>query len=123
MKRPTPEQQMHRPAWRDWEAEDELQDKNANVHLAADFVDEIVRLAGLADGIEEHRLLQIWSELAGEFIAKGSVPISLKRGCLTIRVTQPAMRFHLEQMRGSLLAKIQQAAGGDKIQSLRIAMG
>jgi hypothetical protein len=123
MKRPTPEQQMQRPAWREWEPEDELVDKNANVRLAADFVDEIVRLAGLADGIEEHRLQQIWSELAGDFIAKGSVPLSLKRGCLTIRVTQPAMRFHLEQMRGSLLAKIRQAEGGEKIQSLRIAMG
>jgi hypothetical protein len=123
MKRPTPEQQMQRPAWREWEPEDELVDKNANVCLAADFVDDIVRLAGLADGIEEHRLQQIWSELAGDFIAKGSVPVSLKRGCLTIRVTQPAMRFHLEQMRGSLLAKIRQAEGGEKIQSLRIAMG
>jgi len=42
---------------------------------------------------------------------------------LTIRVTQPAMRFHLEQMRGSLLKKIQQAAGNDKIQSIRFSVG
>jgi predicted nucleic acid-binding Zn ribbon protein len=123
MKRLSPQEQMRRQVRREWHGVDEALDLNANVHRAADFVAEIVRLAGLADGMEEQRLQEIWSELAGEFIAKGSVPVSLKRGCLTIRVTQPSMRFHLEQMRGSLLAKIQQAAGNDKIQSLRISVG
>lgn len=123
MKRPSPEERMRRQIRREWHGADEPVNLNANVHLAADFVAEIVRLAGLTDGMEEQHLQEMWSELAGEFVAKGSVPVSLKRGCLTIRVTQPAMRFHLEQMRGSLLTKIQQAAGNDKIKSLRISVG
>ena len=123
MKRPSPEERMRLKIRREWHGADEPVNLNANVHLAADFVAEIVRLAGLADGMEEQHLQDIWSELAGEFVAKGSVPVSLKHGCLTIRVTQPAMRFHLEQMRGSLLAKIQQAAGNDKIKTLRISVG
>lgn len=123
MKRPTRQELMRRQVRREWHGVDEAPDLNANVSRAADYVAEIMRLAGLVDGMEEQHLQEIWSELAGEFVAKGSVPVSLKRGCLTIRVSQPSMRFHLEQMRGSLLAKIQAAAGNDKIQSLRISVG
>ena len=77
----------------------------------------------MTDGMEEHRLRAIWSDLAGEYVAKSSEPVSLKKGVLMIRVSQPAMKFHLEQMRGSLLVKIQQAAANGKITSLRFTAG
>lgn len=123
MRKLSPQEQMRRRVRRELWGTDEPLDPNAGVHLAAEFIDQIVRAAGLSDGMEEERLRSIWSELAGEYIAKASAPVSLKRGVLTIRVTQPAMKFHLEQMRGSLLAKIQRAAANDKIQSLRFSMG
>ena len=102
---------------------DEVLDLNENVHLVSEFIDAIVAQAGLLDGIEEASLRSAWKDLAGEYIAKCSDPVSLKRGLLTIRVTQPTMRFHLEQMRGSLLLKIQQSLGKDKIQSIRFTIG
>ena len=102
---------------------DDILDLNENVHFVSEFIDAIVAQVGLLDGIEEESLRAAWKDLAGEYIAKCSDPLSLKRGLLTIRVTQPSMRFHLEQMRGSLLLKIQQSLGKDKIQTLRFTMG
>ncbi len=102
---------------------DEVLDLNENVHLVSEYIDAIVAQAGLLDGIEEESLRSAWKDLVGDYIAKCSDPVSLKRGLLTIRVTQPAMRFHLEQMRGSLLAKVQRSLGKDKIQTIRFSMG
>jgi predicted nucleic acid-binding Zn ribbon protein len=123
MRKPSRQEHMRREVRREWRGVDDPVDLNENVRLAADLVAEILRRAGMADGMEEGHLRAIWGEVMGDFVAKCSEPVSLKQGCLTIRVTQPAMRFHLEQMRGSLLAKIQKAANNQKIQSLRFAVG
>lgn len=123
MRKSSPLDAMRRRVRRElWGADDPV-DLNAGVHLAAEFIEQIVRSAGLAEGMAEERLREIWSELVGEYIAKSSNPVSLKQGVLAIRVAQPAMKFHLEQMRGSLLAKIQKAAANDKIKSIRFTMG
>ncbi len=123
MRKLTRQELLRREVRREWWGMDAPTDLNENVRMAADCVGEILRLAGLSEGMEEGHLRAIWAEVTGDFVAKCSEPVSLKRGCLTIRVTQPAMRFHLEQMRGSLLTKIQQSAANQKIQSLRFSVG
>ena len=123
MKNNRPLDAIRRKVRREWRGFDEPLDLNAGVRRAAEFVDDIIRMVGMTDGMEEQRLRAIWIDLAGEYVAKGSEPVSLKKGVLTIRVSQPAMKFHLEQMRGSLLAKIQQAAANGKITSLRFTAG
>lgn len=123
MRKLTRQEILRREVRREWWGMDAPTDLNENVRMAADCVGEILRLAGLSEGMEEGHLRAIWAEVTGDFVAKCSEPVSLKRGCLTIRVTQPAMRFHLEQMRGSLLTKIQQSAANQKIQSLRFSVG
>lgn len=114
---------LRREVKREWWGFDAPLNLNENVSLAGDCVAEVLRRSGLSEGMEEGHLRAIWAEVMGEFVSKCSEPVSLKRGCLTIRVTQPAMRFHLEQMRGSLLAKIQGVAANQKIQSLRFSVG
>ena len=123
MRKTTRQETLRRQVRREWWGADDPLNLEENVRRAADCVADILRKAGLSEGMEEGHLRAIWSEVTGEFVAKCSEPVSLKRGCLTIRVTQPAMRFHLEQIRGSLLAKIQQAAANQKIQSLRFSVG
>ncbi|MFM2296301.1 MAG: hypothetical protein RL117_8 [Verrucomicrobiota bacterium] len=122
-RRPTRKDLVRQQVIRDFRGVDDPLDLYQNISLAAQHIAEIMRQVGLAEGMEEAKLKQIWQQVAGEFVAKASVPDSLKRGCLTIRVTQPAMRFHLEQMRGNLLRKVQQAAGNQMIQSLRFIVG
>jgi predicted nucleic acid-binding Zn ribbon protein len=123
MRKLTRQEILRREVRREWWGVDAPLDLNENVRMAGDCVPEILRRVGLTEGMEEGHLRAIWKDVVGEFVAKCSEPVSLKRGCLTIRVTQPAMRFHLEQMRGSLLHQIKKSAANEKIQSLRFAVG
>ena len=110
----------------EWRGCEELRDLNAGVHPAQDFVAAIMRglrASGAADGLDEMEVRSAWKELAGDFIARHTEPMSVKGGHLVLRVTQPAMRFHLEQMKPLLLQRIQQQLGTERIRSVKFALG
>lgn len=96
---------------------------NKNVSTAGDWVDEILRKQFFADSLDEEEVKAAWKEIAGEFIGANTEPVSAKEGNLILRVTQPAMRFHLEQMKPELLQRIRERFGEDKIKSVRFALG
>ncbi len=111
---------------REWRGCDEADDLNAGVHRAKDFLAAIMgglRAAGAADGLDEAEVRSVWKQLAGEFIARHAEPVKVTGGRLELRVTQPAMRFHLEQMKPMLLARIQEQLGADRIRSVRFVLG
>jgi len=110
----------------EWRGCDEAGDLNAGVHLANEFVAAILRgmrANGAADGLDEVEVRSVWKELAGEFIARHAEPASVKGGQLVLRVTQPAMRFHLEQMKPLLLERIQRQLGAERIRSVKFSLG
>ena len=49
--------------------------------------------------------------------------MSVKGGHLVLRVTQPAMRFHLEQMKPMLLTRIKAQLGENRIKSIKFSLG
>ena len=108
---------------REWRGCDEAPDLNEGIHLAEKFITAILRSAGAEDGLHEDQVRAAWKELAGDFIAAHTEPVSVKNGHLVLRVTQPAMRFHLEQMKPMLLTRIRAHLGEDRIQSVKFALG
>lgn len=109
---------------REWRGFDEAADLNHRVHAAAGFIDTILHgIAGAGDGLDEEAVRSAWKELAGEFVARHSEPVSVKNGHLVLRVTQPAMRFHLEQHKPLLLERIRTRLGSGRIQSVRFTLG
>ena len=108
---------------REWRGCDEALDLNAGVHAAGRFISAILRSAGAEDGLHEDQVRAAWHELAGDFIARHSEPVSVKNGHLVLRVTQPAMRFHLEQMKPLLLERIRTQLGGERIRSVKFTLG
>lgn len=114
---------MREEILREWRGADEAADLNSGIHAAGKFVHAILRAAGLEDGINEDELRAAWKDLAGEFIARHSEPLSVKGGHLVLRVTQPAMRFHLEQMKPMLLTRIRSQLGEDRIKSVKFTLG
>ncbi len=114
---------IRREILREWRGADEAADPNAGIHTAGQFVHSILRAAGLEDGINEDELRAAWKELAGDFIARHTEPLSVKGGHLVLRVTQPAMRFHLEQMKPMLLTRIRGQLGEDRIKSVKFTLG
>lgn len=114
---------MRRAVLREWRGGDDPSHPDERLHLPKEFLAAILRQAGATEGIDEERLRGMWKEVAGDFVARHATPVSLKGGCLTLHVLQPAMRFHLEQTKGVLLPKIQQAAGPGVVKMLRFTVG
>jgi predicted nucleic acid-binding Zn ribbon protein len=108
---------------REWRGADEPADLNAGIHSADKFINAILRAAGAEDGINEDEVRSAWKELAGEFIAGHTEPISVKGGHLVLRVTQPTLRFQLEQMKPMLLSRIRAQLGENRIKSVKFTLG
>lgn len=108
---------------REWRGCDEAPDLAAGIHRAQEFISAILRASGAEDGLHEDEVRNAWKELAGDFVAKHSAPLSVKNGQLVLRVNQPAMRFHLEQMKPMLLERIQSRLGKDRIRSITFSHG
>jgi len=108
---------------REWRGGDEPSSLDSGIHRPADFITAILRAVGAEDGLHEDEVRATWKELAGDFIASHTQPVSVKGGHLVLRVTQPAMRFHLEQMKPMLLERIKERLGADKIHSIKFALG
>ncbi|MDA0766745.1 MAG: DUF721 domain-containing protein [Verrucomicrobia bacterium] len=106
-----------------WWGAGERIDPEKNVTAASDLLTEILAKLRLEDGIEESRLRSVWKEVAGEFVAGQTEPVSFRKGVLTLKVLQPSMRFHLEQSRGEILSRLQQSLGKKKIREIRLTIG
>jgi predicted nucleic acid-binding Zn ribbon protein len=108
---------------REWRGYEETADLNQGVHAAEKFISAILSAVGAEDGLHEDQVRSAWKELAGDFISRHTEPVSVKNGHLVLRVTQPAMRFHLEQMKPMLLTRIRAQLGETRIKSVKFALG
>lgn len=116
-------ERIRREVLREWRGGDDPAHPDEHLHRASEFLAAILRQANASEGIDEARLREMWSEIAGEFIARHATPDSLRGGCLTLKVLQPAMRFQLEQMKPRLLANLERAAGRGIVKSIRFSLG
>ena len=108
---------------REFRGAGEPPDLNQNVSTPADLLAGILSDLRLNEGVEETRLRDAWLEVAGEFVAKQTQPMSLRHGVLTLKVLQPSMKFHLEQTRGELLARLKKHLGGSTVRDVRLVIG
>ncbi len=122
-KRPPRPGKIREEILREWRGADEPADLNAGIHQAGSFISAILRAAGAEDGLHEDEVRATWKELAGDFIGRHTEPISVKGGNLVLRVTQPALRFQLEQMKPMLLKRIREQLGENKVKTIRFQLG
>lgn len=108
---------------REWRGAEEPSDLSAGIHQAEKFIAAILRAAGAEDGLHEDQVRATWKELAGDFIGRHTEPISVKSGNLVLRVTQPALRFQLEQMKPMLLLRIREQLGEGRIKTIKFQLG
>ncbi|MGJ8698044.1 MAG: DUF721 domain-containing protein [Verrucomicrobiaceae bacterium] len=108
---------------RDWVGGHFPLDLNRNVSEASAYIESILDSIGMRGGLDEDRVKEAWASLAGEVIATQTEPVSLRKGCLTLKVLQPAMRYHLEQLKPQLLKRLQKELGEEHIKQLRMTLG
>lgn len=94
-----------------------------NIHQPREFVDGLLKSIGISDGVDEARLREVWANVAGQFVAQHTVPESIRGGVLVLRVLQPAMKFHLQQMNGKLLENLHRELGADTVKKVVFKIG
>ena len=114
---------IHEELMSEWLGCDKPLKLDANISAAGEWIDEILKKQFFAESINEEEVKTAWKEIAGDFIGNNTEPVSVKEGHLVLRGTQPAMRFHLEQMKPDLLRKIKERFGNDKIKSIKFSLG
>jgi len=97
-------------------------DLGRNVTEASVHIEAILEEIGLRGGLDEEKIKGAWESIAGDLIAKQTEPVSLRKGCLTLKVLQPAMRYHLEQLKPGLLRRLKEELGEDNVTSLRLTV-
>ncbi len=122
-KNPTRKEGIHDELMREWLGCDKPTSLSKNISEAADWVDGILKKQFFADNLDEDALKSAWKEIAGDFIGAHTEPVSAKEGHIVLRVTQPAMKFHLEQMKPELLKNIKVRFGAGKIKSIKFNLG
>lgn len=108
---------------REWRGCDEPIDYREGLHQPSDFLHEILESAGAIEGLHEDKVREVWKDLAGDFIASHTEPVSVRNGELLLRVSQPTLRFQLDRMKPQLLSRIQSSLGNDTIRSIRFTHG
>ncbi|MBK1792543.1 DUF721 domain-containing protein [Persicirhabdus sediminis] len=107
----------------EWRGVWERPDPRRNLHTPKEYVESLLKNAGIDQGFDQQKLESVWQSVAGEFVAKHARPESLKHGILVLHVVQPTMRFELQQQSGRLLRNLQRDLGKNVVRQIRFKIG
>ncbi|MBO7571375.1 MAG: DUF721 domain-containing protein [Bacteroidales bacterium] len=74
----------------------------------------------LAENYRKHRIISLWSEISGEYVAKYTEDISFDRRKMFVKIKSAIIRNEMMMMRHQLLQRINDTAGACIIDELII---
>jgi len=120
----TARRMLQRRALADWRGVYVPPDLTRFEKRLADLVPVVMQKSGAVELTGHTRIADEWESLTGAFIARHSRPVALRRGILTVAVTQAAVRYDLERRhKESILARLRAHFGEDVIRGLRFQNG
>ncbi len=78
---------------------------------------------GLTDVARRMTISRAWRQAVGEQIANRTEPDTFRRGTLIVRAASAAWQNELVYLREGIIAKVNQALGGDMVKELKIVTG
>ena len=107
--------------WRGfWEPDDTRAHERGQIK---GVVGDTLKRLGLRNRFDEEKILRAWNSIVGDFVARNSRPIEVKRKILFVQVIQPAVHYSLDRMKGEILAKVQKEFGAENIRDLKFRVG
>ena len=89
-----------------------------------DVVGRVMKRAGIEDRLNHEEVAAEWEATVGEFLAKHSRPVSLRRGVLHVAVLQASVRYDLERrLKRDILLRLQERYGKLKVKDIRFQNG
>ncbi|MCF6314412.1 MAG: DUF721 domain-containing protein [Verrucomicrobiales bacterium] len=108
-------------AWRGvWEPED-LSNYSRPV---GEVMETAMQGLGLDRRLDQEAMVEAWAEVVGSNIANNARPIEVRRKVLIVQVLQPSIHYVLaQQMKGAILAKMQERFGKENIRDIDFRIG
>ena len=103
--------------WRGLPEETALPDRCVS---ATDALRKLLQKLGLTERLNEQEIQAAWREIVGDFLARHSVPVSVRGGVLIVQVIQPAVRYELDRSwKRTILLKLQDRFGAKTVCEVR----
>ena len=80
----------------------------------------IIRQNGLETPLLQKRLIEAWDNVAGEMIAKYTTEKYIRNQDRCVHIENPALRSEISMMKTELIAKLNNAVGGQVIRDIRL---
>ena len=119
----TPNQRLRHSLVSQWRGLPEAPIIDLPAKNVADVLGMVLKNLGLADRMQLEHVAAAWRMAAGDFIAKHSVPDSLAKGVLQVRVSQSSVMHALTMEKPALLRRLTDALGKGVIKDVRFRHG
>ena len=94
--------------------------KRARPKALGDVMSDVLKKAGVADRVDQAKVIPEWPKLVGPQIAKVTWPLSVTRqGTLFVAVTTNAWMTELSMMEPDLLRRLNERSGRLQIKRIR----
>ena len=78
-----------------------------------------LRAQGLETPLQQKRLIDAWSVVAGELVSRYTEQVSIRNQTLFVHLNNPALRADLSMMRSELVKKLNDYVGSQVIADIR----
>lgn len=92
---------------------------STNDYTLKEAINRLIEQYKLAAGLREHKMKELWKEIAGPYIADRTENVMLQGSVLKIKISSPALRQELWMNRDEILARFQAHVGRDSITAIR----
>ncbi len=114
---------IRRQLLQDWRGLPEMEDRPDRTTLVASVLEKLLPKLGLGERLQEQQIEEAWKAIVGEFLSAHSSPVALRDGCLLVRVSQPTVRYELEQVwKSKIISSLQERFGKGKVRTLRFQL-
>jgi predicted nucleic acid-binding Zn ribbon protein len=112
--------EIRRRVLEDWRGLPEETVRSERCVAAGDALKKLLHKLGLTERLNEQEIQVAWREIVGDFLARHSLPVSVRDGVLIVQVIQPAVRYELDRSwKRSILHKLQARFGPKAVCEVR----
>ena len=91
--------------------------------MIGEILRKVLKKRNIPHTATDRRLLDLWTRAVGPQIAARTLPETLKRGTLYVRVSAPVWLHQLQFLKEEILRKFNELSGKEEIRSLFFSIG
>jgi hypothetical protein len=91
--------------------------------IIGEILRKVLKKRNIPHTSTDRRLLDLWKEAVGPQIAARTLPETVKRGALYVRVSSPVWLHQLQFLKEEIIGKVNELSGKEEIRSLFLSIG